>query len=175
MTRQAITRITALGPLLFAGLLPASQALAQGVTFNAGDLTIQTPWMRATPKGAKVAGGYLTVTNAGQASDTLKGAMVPIAARSEIHSMRMEGSVMKMAPVPGGLAIQPGETVELKPGGYHLMFLDLQTPPKVGDSVQGTLSFERAGPVAVTFTVAPIGAASPDGKAATPSGAHKHH
>lgn len=130
---------------------------------TAGDLTIETPWLRATPNGAKVAGGYVRITNRGTTPDTLTGAAVPFAQSGDIHAMSMEGSVMKMAPVSGGLTIKPGETVELKPGGYHLMFEGLTGAPKAGDTVSGTLTFARAGTVPVTFSVAPIGAAAPGG------------
>ncbi|XYD07531.1 DUF1775 domain-containing protein [Methylobacterium sp. NMS12] len=142
----------------------AAQAAAAATTVKAGDLTIETPWLRATPNGAKVAGGYVRITNTGSAPDTLTGATVPFAKSSDIHSMSMEGGVMKMAPVTGGLTIKPGETVELKPGGYHLMFEDLTGAPKAGETVTGTLTFQRAGAVPVTFTVAPIGAGAPGGQ-----------
>ena len=136
---------------------------AQADPIKAGDLTIDTPWLRATPNGAKVAGGYVKIRNSGTAPDTLTGAAVPFARSGEIHSMSMEGGVMKMAPVSGGLTVKPGETVELKPGGYHLMFEGLSGAPKAGDSVSGTLTFQRAGTVPVTFSVAPIGASAPGG------------
>lgn len=136
---------------------------AQADPIKAGDLMIDTPWLRATPNGAKVAGGYVTIRNSGTAPDTLTGAAVPFARSGEIHSMSMEGGVMKMAPVSGGLTVKPGETVELKPGGYHLMFEGLSGAPKAGDSVSGTLTFQRAGTVPVTFSVAPIGASAPGG------------
>ncbi|WP_370693922.1 copper chaperone PCu(A)C [Methylobacterium sp. NEAU K] len=136
---------------------------AQAEPVKAGDLTIDTPWLRATPNGAKVAGGYVRITNTGTAPDTLTGAAVPFAKSSDIHSMSMEGGVMKMAPVSDGLTIKPGETVELKPGGYHLMFEGLTGSPKAGETVSGTLSFRRAGAVPVTFSVAPIGASAPGG------------
>ena len=136
---------------------------AQADPIKAGDLTIETPWLRATPNGAKVAGGYVRIVNTGTTPDTLTGAAVPFASSGEIHSMTMEGGVMKMAPVPNGLTIKPGETVELKPGGYHLMFEGLTGAPKVGETVSGTLTFQRAGTVPVTFSVAPIGASAPGG------------
>ena len=131
---------------------------------KAGDLTIETPWLRATPNGAKVAGGYVRITNTGSTPDVLTGAAVPFAKTGDIHSMSMEGGVMRMAPVSDGLTIKPGETVELKPGGYHLMFEGLTGAPKAGESVSGTLSFQRAGRVPVAFSVAPIGAAAPGGQ-----------
>lgn len=147
-----------------AGGAPPAGTAAAATTVKAGDLTIETPWLRATPNGAKVAGGYVRITNRGRAPDTLTGATVPFAKSSDIHSMSMEGGVMKMAPVTGGLTIKPGETVELKPGGYHLMFEDLTGAPKAGETVAGTLTFQRAGAVPVTFTVAPIGAGAPGGQ-----------
>ncbi|MDR7038121.1 uncharacterized protein YcnI [Methylobacterium sp. BE186] len=138
---------------------------------RAGDLAIETPWLRATPGGAKVAGGYVRITNTGSQPDRLTGASMALAGRGEIHSMSMDGGVMKMAPVEGGLSIKPGETVELKPGGLHLMFLDLTGAPKVGEPVKGSLTFEKAGAVPVTFAVAPIGAQAP----AAAGGGHQHH
>ncbi|MGY2051306.1 DUF1775 domain-containing protein [Methylobacterium sp. JK268] len=130
---------------------------------KAGDLTIEGPWLRATPGGAKVAGGYLRVTNTGSAPDRLVGASIPLAARGEVHEMSTANGVMRMAPVEGGLAIKPGETVELKPGGYHLMFMDLSAPVRAGEPVSGTLTFERAGTVPVSFQVGAIGASGPGG------------
>jgi copper(I)-binding protein len=127
---------------------------------TAGALTIQAPWMRATPGGAKVAGGYVRVTNTGKEPDRLVDASIPLATRGEVHSMSVENGVARMAPVEGGLEIKPGETVELKPGGYHLMFMDMKSGLKEGDMVKGTLDFAKAGRVEVTFQVAGIGAQS---------------
>lgn len=150
---------------------------ATAPTVKAGGLSIETPWMRATPAGAKVAGGYVRITNTGSVPDRLTGAAIDLAGSAAIHSMTMDGGVMRMAPVDGGLAIAPGQTVELKPGGYHLMFEDLKGAPRVGEPVNGTLTFAQAGTVAVTFAVAPIGAKGPDAAAvptAKPSGPHDH-
>ena len=152
------------------GVTIVAASASRPAPVKAGDLTIEQPWMRATPAGAKVAGGYVRVTNTGKEPDRLVGAAIPLAGRGVIHSMTMEGGIMKMALVQGGLAVKPGETVELKPGGYHLMFEDLTGAPKAGDSVQGSLTFERAGTVPVTFTVAPIGAQAPGAAA----GGHQH-
>lgn len=141
---------------------------------KAGALAIEMPWLRATPGGAKVAGGYVTVRNTGAEPDRLTGAAIARAGRGEIHTMSTENGVMKMAPVAGGLTIAPGESVALKPGGLHLMFLDLTDGLRAGETISGTLTFERAGTVPVTFTVAPIGAQGP-GAAAPESGGHAHH
>lgn len=148
-------------------------AVTASSVVKAGDLAIETPWMRATPNGAKVAGGYVRITNTGSQPDTLTGAAIPLAASGSIHSMTMEGGVMRMGIVEGGLVIAPGQTVELKPGGYHLMFEDLKAGPKAGEAMAGSLTFARAGTVAVTFAVAPIGARGLDA-AAKPSGLHDH-
>jgi copper(I)-binding protein len=164
--RLALSMVAALGL--------AASARAGEIT-TAGDLRIDTPWMRATPGGAKVAGGYVRVTNTGSQADRLTGAGIAIAGRGAIHSMTMAGGVMKMAAVPEGLAIAPGQTVELKPGGFHLMFEDLTSAPKVGEPVSGTLTFERAGTVPVTFAVAPIGATSPNAAASVAPAPHAHH
>jgi uncharacterized protein YcnI/copper(I)-binding protein len=150
----------------------APAGAAASTTVKAGDLTIETPWIRATPGGAKVAGGYVRITNTGTQADRLTGTAIPLAARGSIHSMTMEGSVMKMAPVEGGLAIKPGETVELKPGGLHLMFEGLNGAAKAGDVIAGSLTFDRAGTVPVSFSVAPIGASKPGAPAA--SDHHNH-
>ena len=152
----------------------AAPAAAAGPV-KAGDLAIETPWLRATPAGAKVAGGYVRITNTGSSPDTLTAAAIPLASRGDIHTMSTENGVMKMAPLPDGLTIRPGETVELKPGGLHLMFEGLKGAPKAGESVQGSLTFRRAGTVPVTFTVAPIGALSPGAAAGPAPAARGHH
>jgi copper(I)-binding protein len=106
-----------------------------------------------------VGGGYLRITNTGNTPDRLTGGTFALAGRVEVHQMSMSGDVMRMAPVAGGLLIAPGETVELKPGGFHLMFMDLKEPLKEGRAVTGTLVFEKAGPVAVSYSVRGIGGA----------------
>lgn len=135
-------------------------AMAGADTFKVGDLTIASPWTRATPGGAKVAGGYLSVTNNGKTSDAFVGGTSDIAGRVEIHEMAMEGGVMKMRPLTAGVEIKPGQTVELKPGGYHMMFMDLKRQLKEGDTVKAALRFEKAGTVDVTFKVGSIGGSS---------------
>lgn len=126
--------------------------------YKAGPLKIDHPWSRATPGGAKVAAGYLSVTNTGSSPDRLTAASVTAAGRAELHSMSSEGGVMKMAPLPNGLEIAPGATVKMSPGGNHLMFLDLKQPFKKGERLAGTLTFERAGTVPVEFVVEAIAA-----------------
>jgi periplasmic copper chaperone A len=130
-------------------------------TFKAGDLTVTTPWTRATPGGAKIAGGYLKVTNNGTAPDRFTGAKSDAADRVELHEMSMADGVMKMRPLPNGLEIKPGQTVELKPAGNHLMFMDLKKPLKQGETVKATLQFEKAGSLDVNFAVNALGANAP--------------
>ena len=118
-------------------------------------------WTRATPKGAAVAGGYLKITNTGAAPDRLVGGTFASAGRFEIHEMKTENGVMTMRGIPGGLEIKPGQTVEFKPGGYHVMFMDLKTPLQQGRSVKGTLVFEKAGTVEVEYAVEAMGGSAP--------------
>ena len=117
-------------------------ARAQDQSVKAGDLVISQAWTRATPGGAKVGGGYLTIENKGATADRLIGGATPAAARFEIHEMSMSDGVMKMHPVAGGLTIAPGKTVKLAPGGYHLMMIDLKQPFKQGETVPVTLRFD---------------------------------
>jgi hypothetical protein len=135
-------------------------AMAGSATFKLGDLTVTSPWTRATPGGAKIAGGYLKITNNGTSADRFTGAKSDAADRVEIHEMSMSDGVMKMRPVPDGLEIKPGETVELKSGSYHLMFMDLKQPLKQGDTMKATLQFEKAGSLDVNFNVNALGATS---------------
>lgn len=137
----------------------SGQGATSGVaTFKLGDLTVTSPWTRATPGGAKIAGGYLKITNNGASADRFVGAKSEAADRVEIHEMSMSDGVMKMRPLPNGIEIKPGETVELKSGGYHLMFMDLKQPLKQGDSLKAKLQFEKAGSIDVDFNVNALGA-----------------
>ncbi len=105
---------------------------------KAGDLVITQAWSRATPGGAKIAGGYLTIENKGSAPDRLIGGTGEVAGKIEVHEMSMKDGVMTMHFLDKGLAIEPGKTVKLAPGGYHLMMLDLKSPLKQGDKVPVT-------------------------------------
>jgi len=141
--------------LLWLALLVAAPALAQ--------VQIEKPWTRATAPGAQVAGGYMTIRNTG-AADKLVAASSPAAARVELHVHVNDNGVMKMREVPGGYAIPAKGSFELKPGGAHLMFMDLKAPLKEGDKVPVTLKFEKAGEVKAEFAVGGMGAgAAPAG------------
>jgi copper(I)-binding protein len=142
-------------------LLAATPAFADSV--KVGALEISAPWARATPKGASIGGGYLKITNTGTTPDRLTGGSTPVSDKLEVHEMSMSDGVMKMRPVTGGLEIKPGETVELKPGGYPLMFVGLKQQLQQGGHFKATLQFEKAGSADVDFSVAGIGANSADG------------
>ncbi|MEP3277134.1 MAG: copper chaperone PCu(A)C [Stappiaceae bacterium] len=133
--------------------------------FKAGDLTLTDPFSRATPAAAPVAGGFVTISNGGSEPDRLVSGSAPFAGVVEIHQTSMEGDVMKMQKVEDGIVIPAGETVALKPGSYHIMFMKLQEPLKEGETRKATLVFEKAGPVEIEFSVLALGA----------KGAHADH
>jgi periplasmic copper chaperone A len=134
---------------------------AQAADYDVGSIHITQPWARATPKGASSGAGYLTVTNNGTAPDRLNCAGSDAAAQCQIHTMTMENGVMKMRPVEGGLEIKAGETVTLRPGSDHMMFMDLKHPFEAGSAVGATLQFDKAGTIKVELPVVAIGAAAP--------------
>ena len=134
---------------------------ARAADYDVGSIHISTPWARATPKGASAGAGYMTVTNKGAAPDRGSCVSDDASAQCQIHSMTMDNGVMKMRPVEGGLEIKPGETVALKPGGFHMMLLDLKHPLEPGQNVKATLKFDHAGTVDVEYPIAGIGAPAP--------------
>jgi copper(I)-binding protein len=136
--------------------LVTSPALAHDYTL--GNLKIDHPWARATPKGASVGGGYLKITNTGTATDQLVGGSTDIAGSFEVHEMKMEGNVMKMRPVANGIEIKPGQTVEFNPSGYHVMLVGLKKQLMPGERFKATLEFAKAGKIDVDFAVEGIGA-----------------
>ena len=148
--------------IIAATLIAAQSSAARADDVKAGDLVISQAWSRATPAGAKVASGYLTIANKGAAPDRLLGGSSDAAAKVDVHEMASNGGVMTMREVAGGLALAPGATATLSPGGYHLMLTEIKKPLRQGDSLPITLRFERAGDVAVTFKVSGVGAKAPD-------------
>jgi periplasmic copper chaperone A len=146
--------------LALAFAISAAPALAQ--EFKAGDIVVEKPWARATPKGAEVGGGYLTIHNNGATPDRLTGGTADFA-HVEVHQMKSVNGVMEMRELKEGLAIPAHGSVGLTPGGYHIMFTHLTHPLVKGESVKATLKFEHAGPVEVEFNVMGIGAAGPSG------------
>jgi copper(I)-binding protein len=135
-------------------LLASTSAFAQ--------VEIQEPWSRATPPGAKVAVGYMTIRNRSAVPDRLLGGSSPLAARVEAHTMEMKGDVMRMREAKG-FEVPANGSFELKPNGAHLMLVDIKRPLKEGERVPLTLKFEKAGEVKTELSVQSMGAAKPHG------------
>lgn len=152
-----IALIAAVAATLLSAVAVAAEPL------KVGDLELTGLWARATPPGAVVAGGFMTITNTGTSGDTLVGVASPVAGIGEVHEMKVEDGVMTMRPLDGGLPIPAGGTVTLAPGGYHIMLVDLKAPLVKGEDVPVTLTFAKAGSVETTLHVAPIGAPGPVG------------
>ena len=152
--------MTRMSALSFAMTLSLAAAPALADEIKIGDLTIEQPWARATPKGAVVGAGYLEIRNAGASPDHLTGGSADFAG-VEIHQMTMDNGVMKMREVKGGLEIPAHGSVRLAPSGYHFMFTGLKRQLVQGDSVKATLTFEHAGTVSIAFPVQSIGASGP--------------
>ncbi|NVD38594.1 DUF1775 domain-containing protein [Ensifer sp. HO-A22] len=143
--------------------------MAAGASIKLGDLEISGGAAKAMLPGAKVGGGFLTIRNGGGADDRLVAVESPVAGRVEIHEMAMENDVMKMRKLDDGVVIPAGETVELKAGGLHLMFMQVSKPFAEGETVPVTLVFEKAGKVDAKLAVGTAG-----GSAAA-TGGHSHH
>lgn len=127
---------------------------------------VQDAWARPTVQGQKAGGGFLRIDS--PAADRLLGGSTPVAGRVELHSMKMEGDVMRMREVEA-IELPAGQPVALQPGGLHLMLMELKSPLKNGDRFPLTLKFEKAGELQVEVQVrtqAPGGAA--------PAAPHKH-
>jgi hypothetical protein len=159
MTASTTRTLTLLSAFLLAPLALLGGAAAQD--YRVGGIEIVRPWARATPKGSNVAAGYLTISNKGTGADRLVGGATEAAARFEIHRMSMSDGVMTMRPVAGGLELKPGETVEFKPGSFHVMLIGLKGPLEKGQRVKATLEFANAGKVEIEFLVEAIGAPGP--------------
>ncbi len=152
-------------------LVPAIPAFAHGTAAPAmhsgapaieiGEIAIAGAFTRATLPNAPVAGGFFTITNNGAEDDRLVSVASDIAKETQIHEMAMEGDVMKMRQLVDGLAVPAGEAVALAPGGFHIMFMGLNTAIAEGDVVPLTLTFEKAGTVTVELVAGPAAAAAP--------------
>jgi len=130
---------------------------AHAQDYKAGALVIAHPWTPKAPAGAKVAAGFLKITNEGQEDDRLVAISADVAGKIQIHGMKIENGIMKMFELAGGLAIPAGQTVELKSKSNHVMFMGLKTLPAEGQSFKAVLTFEKAGEVPVEFEVEPMG------------------
>ena len=151
---SAVFVLAAVTPLIFA---PPARA----ADYDIGSIHITQPWARATPKGASSGAAYMTITNNGKTPDRVSCVSSDASAQCQIHTMTMEDGVMKMRPEEGGLEIKPGETVMLKPSGFHVMLVNLKHPLQQGKTVNATLKFENAGTINVEYPAAAIGAAAP--------------
>ena len=132
---------------------------------QAGAIRAEQAWARATAPQQKVGGAYVTLLS--PADDRLVGVSSPIAGRAEVHEMRMDGNVMRMREVEGGLALPAGKVVALAPGGYHIMLMDLKQPLVAGQVIPMQLRFRSAPPIDLRVQVAPVGASAPPGAGAS--------
>ena len=142
---------------LLAAMLSCGAASADD--FQLKMLRVSNAFARATPPGAKVTGAFMSIVNQGKDADRLVAASSPVAGIVEIHEMAMEGGVMKMRAVKG-IDLKPGATVELRPGGYHVMLEELKQPLKQGDQIPVLLTFEKAGAMEIKVKVEAMGAAA---------------
>jgi copper(I)-binding protein len=154
--------VAPIGLSLAAALIALATFSATAQEYKAGDITIEKPWSRATPKGSSVAVGYFVVHNHGAAADKLTGGAADFAAGVTLHQMSSDNGVMQMRDLPDGLDVPPNGEVKLTPGGYHVMFTGLKRPLKKGENLQVTFTFAHAGNVLVTFEIGGVGAAAPD-------------
>ena len=143
------------------GVLGSIALLLAATPAPADDISVKQAWSRATPNGAQVAVGYLTIENHSVSPDRLISAATSAATKIEIHEMTTLDGVMVMRPVEGGLTIPPGASVMLAPGGSHLMFIGINAPFSEGEHIAAALTFERAGEINVTFDVGSVGARGP--------------
>ncbi|NMT64222.1 copper chaperone PCu(A)C [Marinobacter orientalis] len=124
--------------------------------YTTGTVTINNPWSRPTPPGVPMGVGYMAITNHGDSDVTLTGAATPRAKDVSIHESTMKDGTMSMRPLKDGLNIPAGETVKLKPHGYHLMLEKLDAPLQEGQSIPMTVNFSGAETMAIELDVAPL-------------------
>ncbi|MEN3292103.1 MAG: periplasmic copper chaperone [Burkholderiales bacterium] len=152
----------------------AVTAAATAHDYKAGELAIAHPYARATVPNQPTGAAYMTIENAGRNADKLIGASSPVAKAVQIHSMSMQGDVMKMREV-SNIELKPSTKTELKPGdGYHLMLIGLKQPLKPGDKFPITLNFEKAGKVEVSAWVEDKNAKAAEAPK-NDTGSHQHH
>ncbi|HEV3489571.1 MAG TPA: copper chaperone PCu(A)C [Reyranella sp.] len=147
--------------LALAALFAVFAIPAFALDYRLGAIEIGQPWARATPPTAESGGGFLVITNTGTTPDRLIAVKSPAADKVEIHEMKMDGNIMRMREVEKGIEIPPGATVELKPGGFHVMFMGLKAPFAKDAKVPLTLVFEKAGSIDVDLMVQAMGAQAP--------------
>jgi copper(I)-binding protein len=135
-------------------------ALASPHSHEKGDIQVRHAWSRATPPGAKVAAGYMEIRNNGRQPDKLVSASTTVARRVEMHVTERDGEIMRMREVKS-FEIPARERYELRPGGSHLMLVDIARPLKKGEKLAMRLVFERAGELEVELEVQEQGSRRP--------------
>ncbi len=137
---------------------------------QAQTVEVKNAWARATVQGQKATGAFMQIT--APAATTLLGVSTPVAGVAEIHEMKMDGDVMRMRPLPKGLELPAGKAVQLKPGGYHLMLMDLKLPLQKDTTIPITLTLRDSKGVQSTQDLrVPVLSAAPAGQA---EHQHKH-
>ncbi|MCE7798059.1 copper chaperone PCu(A)C [Sphingobium sufflavum] len=139
--------------ILGGALALASAAPLAAHDYTVGAIALDHPWARETAPGQKAGGGFVSIHNSGKTSDRLISGSTPVAAEVQVHSVNMDGGIMRMRRMTDGLSIAPGETVVLKPGSFHVMFVGLKQPLKAGTTIPVTLRFQKAGAIRVQFAV----------------------
>ncbi len=147
-----------IGTVLSAFLLAlAVYGQVHAQTPDAKPIVVDHPWARATPAGAKTGAAYMTLINNGSAGDRLLGATTPVADKIRFHSVSEDNGVSRMREMHD-VAVAPGARVTFSPGGMHVMLVGLKQPLKEGQTFPLALTFEKAGKVDVTVSVAKVGA-----------------
>ena len=137
---------------------------------QAQTVEVKNAWARATVQGQKATGAFMQIT--APAASTLIGVSTPVAGVAEVHEMKMDGDVMRMRPLPKGLELPAGKAVQLKPGGYHLMLMDLKLPLQKDTTIPITLTLRDSKGVQSTQDLrVPVLSAAPAGQA---EHQHKH-
>ena len=136
-------------------------SVAHAAEVTAGDLVIEQAWARATTLSARTGATYLTVRNTGSQPDRILSMETPVAGHAVAHQTRQEGDVSRMSET-GPLSISPGGTLEMKPGGMHIMLMDLSGGLKLGQQFPLTITFERAGKVEIPVKIGKPGAMGPE-------------
>ena len=141
-----------LARILVVALASLATVFVSAHDYATGDIKVAHPYTRSTPPGAKTAGAYLSIDNRGKVAERLMRASSPAAGMVELHSMSMDGNIMRMRAIPA-IELPAGKTVALAPGGLHLMLQDLKRPLKKGERIPVTLTFERSGDLKVELSV----------------------
>lgn len=152
-----------LSKFVFIAALIAAASAAFAQSGGNAKIDVEKPFARATPAGAMSGAAYMTLANKTKTADRLTGASSEVAAKVQIHEMKVVNGVMQMREVTGGLAIPAGGSVALKPGGYHVMLMGLKKPLVAGQSFSLTLTFAEAGNISVTVPIEAMGAVSGNG------------